>query len=214
MKHPATSAGTNEHNIHVSQCPRQVVAARRLPRMGTRAALRIQGSMQESTGPTQVWWRRRVHASPSLQTLKTASCQQLLVLLVCAAETSDTILIMNETLNAPLFVRSSVKNTSWQHGATQRNHTEQQVYAASAVMCAAQSSHGSTAAHGTQWSLPPARRNDTQKRRTARPPVKVDPPKHGRSFVTKGELDVNGSGSAPSMVERTAPPVVFGIKPT
>ena len=159
----------------------------------------MQGSMQESTGPTQVWWRRRVHASSSLQTFKTASCQQLLVLLVCAAETSDTILIMNENLNAPLFVRPSVKNTSWQHGATQRNHTEQQVYAASAVMCAAQSSHGSTAAHGTQWSLPPARRNDTQKRQTARPSVKVGHPYMERSFSTEGEHDVNGSGAGPSM---------------
>ena len=130
------------------------------------------------------------------------------------ADMSDTIFIMNEAMRALLFVRSSVKNSSCQHGATQHKHTEQQVYAASAVMCAAQSSHGSTAAHGTQWSLPPARRNGTQKRRTARPSVKVGPPKHGRSFVTEGELDVNGSGPAPFHVERTAPPVVFGIKPT
>ena len=159
----------------MSQHAWQVVTARRLPGLGRHAVLRVLGDTQESTGPAQMWWRRRFCTSSSLQTLKTSSCQQLLVLLVCAAETSDTILIMNETLNAPLFVRSSVKNTSWQHGATQRNHTEQQVYAASAVMCAARS-HGSTAAHGTQWSLPPARRNDTQKRRTARPSVIVGHP--------------------------------------
>ena len=67
---------------------------------------------------TQVWWRRRAHASSSLQTLKTASCQQLLVLLMRGADMSDTIFIMNEAMRALLFVRSSVKNSSCQHGTT------------------------------------------------------------------------------------------------
>ena len=80
--------------------------------------------MQESTGPTQVWWRRRVQASSSLQTLPSsfvptdagAAC-------VCSSDDRHNVFIMNATLNALLFVRSSVKNISWQHGATQHKHT-------------------------------------------------------------------------------------------
>ena len=73
MKLPAPSKGTKEHSVHASQCARQVVAAWRLPKLGTRAVLRVLGDMQGSTGPAHAWWRRRVRASSSLQTLKTAS---------------------------------------------------------------------------------------------------------------------------------------------
>ena len=78
-KRPAISEGAGEHSVHVSQGCASDPHKKWGSRLGSQPAPTTHGGTQASTASTQVVGRRRVRTSSTWQTLRTASCQQLLV---------------------------------------------------------------------------------------------------------------------------------------